>query len=97
MDEIQRMAYRVQRVMILGDDANPKSEWVGEWQTTPPTEPGSYWVIVGGVIYENTVRVEILPEGDAWIKWTGDGFDYPFFCVDVTHWLGPLPAPEKPK
>ena len=59
----------------------------GEWTTTPPTEPGWYWV-----------RQE-MPSDTNWVtvKWQYDKSE----CVNeegirTTHWLGPIPQPEPP-
>ena len=66
------------------DDVRQHSE---EWTTTPPTEPGWYWVF--------TVGKELdLIEYDHSI--TAFGTDTPQPAWLYTHFLGPLPVPEPP-
>lgn len=75
---------------------------LGGWRTTPPTDPGWYWVIVprhyvpgskyndipevGLVTYDNQLRVTYL-----------GGNSYDITRGSITHWLGPIPMPETPK
>jgi len=64
-----------------------------QWQTTPPTEPGWYWVAQR----TNDPRVtQYYFNGRMWMN---SPKDYEYFPYEeyFTHWLGPLPVPELPK
>ena len=66
-----------------------------QWTTTPPTEPGWYWCMLRDidtsiVIYVSNASDEPEPmvtyhEGEEVLE-----------LDEMTHWLGPLPAPLPP-
>lgn len=79
-----------------GDDQTAEFKEIRmlEWTTTPPTEPGCYWVmtgwgpaiaIVGSFDFSTNLMVKIA-SGQATYE-----------ISNFTHWLGPLPIPEPPE
>lgn len=100
MSDIQRMVYRVQDVMMLGEDASVKTEWVGKWQTTPPTVPGVYWyaeeIDLSAHGFERIKIYTMRIIGD--IAQLRDGGQWVNLNMNAAgHWLGPLPEPEMPQ
>jgi hypothetical protein len=81
------------------EEADTLALWKGmiEWTTTPPTEPGWYWVRSESK-YKHTWIVEVsIKNGVAHMYSEMDSEDYPVWDGFATHWLGPLPPPEPPK
>jgi len=63
-----------------------------QWQTTPPTVTGAYWVVADGAkIVVNVVYIDVLCVEEA------HEYHTPVTSQFYTHWLGPLPIPEAPK
>jgi hypothetical protein len=67
----------------------------GKWTTTPPTEPGWYWVRnIKGKIWCD----EVFKKDGVMCWWSEDENTFNSIILDYfTHWLGPLPPPEPPK
>ena len=70
-----------------------------EWTTTPPTEPGWYWVYTIAEDEPENVVTEIV-----WVDFPPGYYGPKFSLEEVglllyekTHWLGPLPMPEHPR
>ncbi len=63
----------------------------GEWSTEPPTQSGWYWIRNGWpqsfVAWVEAYESGIVSVGHVGALWS---------VSDITHWLGPIPEPEKP-
>lgn len=67
------------------------------WTTTPPTEPGWYWMASGPNVFgwighyfktnEGVVRMSNMDNTKSFARLAAKG---------NFHWLGPLPVPEPP-
>jgi hypothetical protein len=67
------------------------------WTTTPPTEPGWYWVKCDtGAVSVYLVNLANSVMG-LYFESLGESWEYIMEDWKITHWLGPLPPPEPPK
>lgn len=74
-----------------------------EWTTTPPTEPGWYWVNSHRIYKYGKVEIVRLQHMDDYrfpnnygVYPTGRGPYRSWDEIKATHWLGPLPEPAHP-
>jgi hypothetical protein len=68
-----------------------------QWTTTPPTEPGWYWVRWNIPYIHDVEIVRVYREHQGDRLFVADiGEDAEFELAKFTHWLGPLPIPEPP-
>jgi hypothetical protein len=86
--------HRLHRARVDGRWTVSTGEWPAQWSTTPPTEPGWYWVRLGGS--ERTV-FEVVRRHDRLMALSpGERGSYD---VDEIHWWGPKlvppPLPEE--
>ena len=64
----------------------------GVWTTTPPTEPGFYWV--KWEVETEDVDIVGMYSGEGGLEVWWEGAQYK--AEAITHWLGPLPGPKAP-
>ena len=74
--------------IATGYDGGGDTHEILYWTTEPPTVDGWYWV-PNGEAEREIVRVE-LPDVFR------NGTDVAHNVSEFTHWMGPLPEPEKP-
>jgi hypothetical protein len=73
----------------------------GEWTTETPTVEGWYWFRVKSGTSESSITelsyIEIRGGRACFAPLVnGYEFDDDYEMSDITHWLGPIPAPEPP-